>query len=244
MRTAGLSARISVLLFGASELKAQCWDRCRVHQNDPQDQSRSRIPKAGRLAGMSCHARHVKHVCDVVMLAGAGALEAQRSTDAWSIKAHSETMARQQELVAHYTAVSQPALSEVCSSPPITERTLVGSAGVNTRWRLLCQSTWRLMPPVCPYGLAVGRSLAESEPCKSHAAVRVSPHLIELFLLETPGHTIGVTLTQASINGSADHCDVQVTPVPKQKLDVSKSQDSAAKSIATAKREVTLLHRL
>lgn len=36
----------------------------------------------------------------------------------------------------------------------------------------------------------------------------------------------------------ADVRGVQVTPLPKQKLDVSKSQDSAAKSIATAKREV------
>lgn len=40
-------------------------------------------------------------------------------------------------------------------------------------------------------------------------------------------------------SGSADCCSVQVTPVPKQKLDVSQSQDSAAKSIATAKREVS-----
>ena len=33
--------------------------------------------------------------------------------DAWSIKAHSDTQARQQELVAHYTAARTPQLSEV-----------------------------------------------------------------------------------------------------------------------------------
>ena len=60
-----------------------------------------------------------------MMFAGAGELEAQRSTDAWSIKAHSETMARQQELVAHYTAVSQPALPEVCSSTPHAEGNMI-----------------------------------------------------------------------------------------------------------------------
>lgn len=47
------------------------------------------------------------------MLAGACELAAQRSVDTWSIKAHSETAARQQALVAHYTTVSQPALPEV-----------------------------------------------------------------------------------------------------------------------------------
>ena len=42
------------------------------------------------------------------MLAGANELEEQPSNDAWSIKAHSETMAQQQELAMHYTAVARP----------------------------------------------------------------------------------------------------------------------------------------
>lgn len=47
--------------------------------------------------------------------AGAGAPEdaGGLGKDAWSIKAHSDTQARQQELVAHYTAARTPQLSEV-----------------------------------------------------------------------------------------------------------------------------------
>ena len=42
------------------------------------------------------------------MLAGANELEEQPSTNAWSIKAHSETMAQQQALATYYTAVARP----------------------------------------------------------------------------------------------------------------------------------------
>ncbi len=42
------------------------------------------------------------------MLAGANELEVQPVDDAWSIKAHSETMTQQQELAMHYTAVPRP----------------------------------------------------------------------------------------------------------------------------------------
>ena len=67
--------------------------------------------------------QHLKLVIQTASaLAGAGELAAQRSTDAWSIKAHSETIARQQELVAHYTAVSHSALPEVCSSTSLQRR--------------------------------------------------------------------------------------------------------------------------
>ncbi len=55
---------------------------------------------------------------DGIATFGAGAPKdaGRLGEDAWSIKAHSDIQARQQELVAHYTAARVPQLSEVRNS--------------------------------------------------------------------------------------------------------------------------------